>query len=237
MASTTSATNTAVTPAVNSGWLTIVTSGAVNYPPATPPGPDVDTVTPVPVGQSPLDPGQPIAVPASEGFQYDPEGVGPWPYVPEYGNAFDYAIQREQDGLPQGGLESLLPANDFPGQWNTYNGNYPGFDALSQTVDNAGWKQNIPTGRDASWNTFGQANPDNTPTWYDFGERPVMPHFAVTSADFTQSDGVGTPGVGYGNLPDWSQLGGQGNTAYETPGPPATSTPDSSGGLIEMGWA
>lgn len=240
MASTSSATNTAVTPAVSSDWLNIdTTAAAAGYGPARSPGPDQDTAPVVPAGQSPLAPDEAVQVPAAEGYQYDPEGAGPWPFVPQDWNTGQWAIQRQQGGVPQGGLESLLPQNDFPGQWNTYNGNYPGFDAMSQATDSTGWKQNVPTGRNASRNTFGQSNPDNNPTWYDFGERPVMPHFAVTSADFTQSDGgVVAPGIGYGNLPDWSQMGGQGNTAYETPGPPATSTPDSSGdGLIEMGWA
>jgi hypothetical protein len=239
MASTTSSTNAAVTPAVTSDWLTIDTTAAqAGFGPARPPGPDTSTAPVVPVGQSPLDPQQPVKVPASEGFQYEPEGVGPWPYVPDYGNAFDYQIQREQDGLPQGGLEALLPGNEFPGQWNSYNGNYAGYDALSQATDTAGWKQNVPTGRNASRNTFGQSNPDNNPTWYPFGVRPVQPHFAVTASDFTAGTVEGTPGITYGTLPDWSQTGGQGNTAYETPGPPPTTEPDSSGdGLIEMGWA
>lgn len=233
------ATNTAVQPAVDSGWLKIDTTAAeAGYGPARLPGPDPDLTPSVPVGQNPLDPGHPPMVRAAEGYQYDPEGEGPWPYLPAGGLVPQPAVQREQGGVPQGGLESLLPPNMFPGQWNSYNGAYPGFDAMSQAVDTAGWKQNVPTGRNASWNTFGQSNPENVPTWYDFGERPVQSHFAVVSADFTPADGgVVAPGIGYGTLPDWSQRGGQGNTAYETPGPPATSAPDSSGGLIEMGWA
>jgi hypothetical protein len=238
MASTTSSTNSAVQPAVSSGWLTIDTTAAqAGYGPAVPPGPDLDTVTPVPVGQSPLNPESPIRVPAAEGVQYAPEGEGPWPYLPDGGLVPQPPVQRQQDGVPQGGYESLVPPNTFPGQWNSYNAAFPGFDAQAQVTDNEGWKQNIPTGRVASWNTFGQATPVNVSTWYDFGERPVQPHYAVAATDFTSGTEQGQPGITDGSLPDWSLLGGQGNTVYETPGPPATTEPDSSGSLIEMGWA
>lgn len=237
MASTANAIGNAVAPAVSSDWLTIDTSGAVNFPPATPPGPDQDTTPVVPTAASPLT-GEPIRVPASDGYQYDPEGEGPWPYAADR-NAWLDPIQREQGGVPQGGQESRNPAVHGAGMWNTYDGAYAGFDAQSQVTDNAGWRQNVPTGRSASRNTFGQSNPGNNPTWMPFGERPVMPHLALTAADLTSDDGTfGVPGIADGSLPDWSMTGGQGNTAYETPGSPETSLPPSTGSLIDdSGWA
>lgn len=238
MASVTSSANTAVQPALNQDWLTIDTTAAqAGYGPAVPPGPDQDTPVVVPEGQGPLNPEAPVRVPSAAGWQYDPEGEGPWPYLPDGGLVPQPPIQRQQDGVPQGGQESLVPPNAFPGQWNSYNAAFPGYDAQSQVTDSEGWKQNVPTGRVASWNTFGQSNPDNNPTWYPFGERPVQPHYAITASDFTSGTVEGVPGITNGSLPEWNLLGGQGNTAYETPGPPPVTEPDSSGSLIEYGWA
>lgn len=237
--SVTSAVASPVTSAVGEDWLTIDTSAAqVGYGPAQTPGPDQDSVPVVPTPDNPL-PGQPIRVPAAEGFQYAPEGEGPWPYVPEGYNAWQAPLQRPMGGVPQGGEESLLPALDGPGMWNDYDGAYPGYDHLSQRTDNAGWFQNVPTGRSASRNTFGQSNPLNNPTWMPFGERPVTAHLAITAVDVTSDEGTfGIAGIADGGLPDWSMTGGQGNTAYETPGPPPVSEPVSTGSLIDdSGWA
>ncbi len=236
--SATGATGSAVSPAVSSDWLTVDTTAAqAGYGPATPPGPENTPPPAVPTPASPLA-AEPVRVPAAEGYQYEPEGEGPWPYVPEEGNANEWPIQRPQGGLPQGGDQSLLPKTNAPGMWAD-SVSYAGYDAQSQATDSAGWFQNIPDGRSAARNTFGQANPGNNPTWYPFGERPVRPHLAITAVDLTSDDGsAGTPGIADGSLPDWSATGGQGNTAYETPGPPPTSQPVSTGTLIDSsGWA
>lgn len=231
----------AVGPALDSGWLKVDTTAAqVGYGPAEVPGPDTGQAATVPAPASPLLPDQPAYVTPAGGEQYSPEGAGPWPFVPSEGNAGEWPIQRPEGGVPQGGAESLLPATNAPGMWNTYNGAYPGFDLQSQATDAAGWKVNTPTGRAASRNTWGQANPANNPTWPPFGERPVMPHLAIAAVDLTADDGAaGTPGIAYGGLPDWTATGGQGNTVYETPGPAPTSQPVSTGSLIDNsgGWA
>lgn len=239
MASATSAASPAVSPAVSSDWLKIDTTAAqAGYGPAEVPGPDTDTVPDVPTPQNPLAPEGTVAVPAIEAWLYDPENAGPWPSVPSEGNAGEMPIQRPEGGLPQGGSESLSPQLHAPGMWASA---VPlaGYDAQSQVTDNAGWFQNVPTGRTASWNTFGQANPENNPTWPDFGERPVQPHLAITAVDLTSDSGAtGTPGIADGSLPDWTATGSQGNTVYETPGPPPTSQPVSAGSLIDdSGWA
>lgn len=233
------AVNNAVPPAVSSDWLSVDTTAAERgWGPAQIPGPDPDKSPVVPQQESELSPSPLPRVPASSGYQYEPEGEGPWPYVLE-GNAYDYPIQRPQGGLPQGGMESELPITHAPGPWT---GVEPlqTYDARSQSTDTLGWRQNVPNDRISYRNTYGQANPLNNPTWYGYSENPVEAHLAVVGTDTTVDDApLGIAGIANGSLPDYEYLGPQGNTVYNTPGPPPVSevpaTP--AGSLIDEGWA
>ena len=72
-----------------------------------------------------------------------------------------------------------------------------------------------------------------------YTENAATAHLAITATDVSSDAGVdGAYGIGDGALPDWGGLyDSGGNTAYETPGPPATSTTQASGSIFEGGWS
>ena len=228
---------TAVPDSLSSDWLTIDTTAAERgYGPAVYGGSSEPApVVPTAVNPLPLD--QPTYVTDAEDLQYDSEGVGAWPYLPD---ASGLPIQRQQ-GPSQGLTESLQPsAGDYraSGFWGDSEP-LQTYDYVYQQTDAKGYYQNVPNDRVSSRKTWGQANPDNNPTWYPYGERPVTSHIAVRPVSFTTDDSqFGTIGFSSGSLPDWSMTGGQGNTAYETPGPPPVTQVQASPVITqESGWA
>lgn len=220
--------NKATTSAVP-GWLTVDSTAAqagyhtaqYGYP-ATP----VPPVPVVPTANNPIPADNPQYVTDSPGYQYDSEGVGAWPSLPSV-NAWDEPLQRPT-GPAQGVTETLLPsesgAYSHPGAW-AYTESMETYDATTQSTNTEGWFQNIPYIRTSHRNQWGQHNPENNPTWYPYSERPVRGRPAVTATGFTPDVAqFGTPGFVNGSLPVWSMTGGQGNTAYQTPGPPASNS-------------
>jgi hypothetical protein len=228
MANTKPAVGTAVPSAVNDDWLTIDTTAAergsgpaeYGYPS---PGPGAPVV---PTGTNPLPLDSPELAPDSDGYQVDPEGDGAWPVLPDVYNGWQAPIQRQQ-GPSQGTFESTAPSSGsfgYSGAWGRVEP-LQTWDYVYQSTDNEGWRQNITNDRSSSRRTWGQTNPGNVPTWYAYGERPVRSKMAITSAPFTSDSGqFGVIGSSDGSLPSWAMTGGQGNTSYETPGPPSTSS-------------
>lgn len=226
---TVTAASQAVAPAVSPDWLTVDSSAAqAGYHTAAHgdsyAGSEVSpSAAVVPVPGNPMPETEPEFVTNSEGYQFQSEGQGAWPSVPSQGNANQYPLQR-QEGYAQGQIEALPPVVPPKGFWSRSEP-LQTFDYVYQATDTEGWRQNVPNDRTSHRNTYGQANPENNPTWYPFGERPVTGHKAIRPVDMTADYGQGTPGASYGSLPDWSATGSQGNTEYVTPGPPATTSP------------
>lgn len=220
MSVTASATRSATASAVPQDWLPVDTIPQIG--PASHGDPQASPLAPVvPTADSPLPPPVPVTAPYGGGSLYDGEGEGAWPALPGGGNGL-VALDRG-DGFPQGIYETTAPAADGPGMWNAAQP-LQTYDEVSQATDTHGWMQNVPNGRVSSRNTFGQANPGNNPTWPGYGENPALAHLAIAAGPLTADENqFGTPGFSNGALPDWSQLGGQGNTAYETPAPPPAS--------------
>lgn len=232
---TASATRSATRPAAATDWLPIDTSAQIGPAefgdPSASPAPPVVPTAPNPL---PLQPA--VIADGYAGQAYDGDGYGAWPSLPESGDGRTWLDRG--DGFPQGELETEAPHTGAPGMWA---GAQPlqTYDHLSQNTDTSGWDQTVPNDRVASRNTFGQVNPDNNPTWYGYTENPVQAHLAIGAAPFTVDEyAAGTPGFGNGALPVWDQSGGQGNTAYETPGPaPVTAAAAVSVADPGAGWA
>lgn len=230
-----SATASATANAVPQDWLTVdnrAQIGPASYgDPKASPAPPV-----VPTAPSPLPPGTPVTAPDGGAPTYDGNGEGAWPALPAEGDGRTWLDRG--DGFPQGLLESQAPHTNAPGMWASTEP-LQTYDYLSQHVNEQGWNQNVPNGRVSARNTFGQANPANNPTWYGYGENPALAHLAIGAAPLTVDPAqAGTPGFSNGDLPVWDQMGGQGNTAYDTPAPP----PSSAAPLVSVadpaaGWA
>lgn len=238
MSATATASASATQDATPQDWLTVdETAAQRGFGPAQYGEPSASPPTPVvPTAVSPLPPGAPVTAPDAPGAVYDSDGEGAWPSLPRSGDGRT-AVDRG-DGFPQGEYETTLPRTSAPGMWA---GTEPlqTFDMLSQHTDTEGWQQNVPNARVSARNTFGQANPVNNPTWYGYGENPALAHLAITAAPLTVDEPeFGTPAFGQGALPDWSQTGGQGNTAYSTPAPPPVTSPAASTAADPAaGWA
>lgn len=112
---------------------------------------------------------------------------------------------------------------------------YAGYDAHSQSTDDKGWQQNTPSGRTAERKILQADDVGYRLHWPVTQENPVLARFAAGAVPNNSPDG--TPGVLNGSsLPDWGNLtvGGPGNIAYDTPGPPPVTGPqDQAPGL---GW-
>lgn len=232
---TASAVRKAVSPALPPGWLPVDTSAQIGPAdfgdPAASPAPPV-----VPTAPNPLPLQAPVVADGYAGQVYDGDGAGAWPALPESGDGRTWTDRG--DGFPQGLYDTEAPHTDAPGMWNSAQP-LQTYDHLSQHTDTAGWDQTVPNDRVAARNTFGQVNPDNNPTWYGYTENPAISHLAIGAADYTVDEYAnGTPGFSQGALPVWTQNGGQGNTAYTTPGPaPTTSAPVTAAADPAAGWA
>lgn len=112
---------------------------------------------------------------------------------------------------------------------------YAGYDAHSQSTDDKGWDQNTPSGRSAVRRLLGAADVGFRYLWPVTQENPVQRRLAVGAVP--NNSPAGTPGILNGaQLPDYAStaVGGPGNIAYGTPGPPAVAGPqDQAPGL---GW-
>lgn len=219
MAATQSAVRSATAAAAPGDWLAVDTAAQIG--PAAYGQPGSEPAPVVPTAPSPLPPPVPVTAPDGGALVYDGDGQGAWPSLPLEGDGRTWLDRG--DGYPQGQIESTAPRTNAPGMWAD-EADHQTYDHLSQHVDASGWDQTVPNDRVASRRTFGQANPDNNPTWYGYGENPALAHLAIGAAPLTVDPyTAGTPGFANGALPDWTMTGGQGNTAYDTPAPPPVS--------------
>jgi hypothetical protein len=214
------ATASATAAAVPRDWLTV--DKAAQIGPADYGDPQASPAPPVvPTAPSPFGLPVPVTAPDGGGALYDGGGAGAWPALPGSGDGRTW--QDRGDGYPQGVYETTIPQTRGSGFWNVAQP-LQTYDHLSQVTDTAGWFLNPPNDRVSDRNTFGQANPDNNPTWYPYSENAVTAHLAIRAAPYTaDAPAAGSPGFGNGALPDWIMSGGQGNTAYETPAPPPSA--------------
>jgi hypothetical protein len=236
MAATTSATQSATSSAVD--WLTVDTTGQIG--PAVYGDPNEANPAPkVPTAPQQYIPADEDYSPAGEDVMYEGDGSGPWTSLPHGGLVPQAPVERPVGAERQGSRATANPKTDGSGFYDNQN-SYALSDQVYQQTDTEGWEVNAPyAGRTSTRNLYGQLNPDNNPTWYDYTENPVQSKLAVTATDISSDQGVdGAYGIANGDLPPWGSLADSGgNTAYVTPGPPATSTPQASGSIFgEGGW-
>lgn len=165
-----------------------------------------------------------IAVPDGETVEYAPEGSGPWPgKTTLWGLRAQGPVDRGE-GFPQVTDEAYLANPQAPGPWSSEE-DLQTYDYVYQSTDTEGWEQNVTNDRTSYRNTFGQANPENNPTWYPYSENVVPQVTAFLASGYTADESEdGVYGFSNGALPEWDIGGSTGNTAYETPGAPATTS-------------
>lgn len=227
------AVSTSVKPALDSSWLTIDNTNG-NWSGKTPYEPDVsDAPNPkVPAGAdlSLVDQGYNFA-PDSDGVLYESTGWNSaWPGFSQ-GDWVQGPIPRPEI---QGQGDNGVRANPLPiATTNAYvdTNDLAGYDAHSQMTDNKGWDQYTLTGRSATFGIGGDSTPGFKNYWYNYGERPVEKYFANVS--------VARSGNGVDDsLPDYNNInyGGPGTVAYDTPGAPATTEPQSQAATSWNQW-
>ena len=237
MAATNSATKSATASSVT--WLPEDTTAQIG--PAVYGGGDHTPAPTVPTARKAFLPAEDDFNPVGQDAGTQPtDGLGPWTSLPAGGLVPQGPIERPWGPEHQGERESASPT--FPTVQGFYDNQqtYALSDAVYEQTDSHGTKVNAPyAGRTSVRNLYGQLNPDNAPTWMDYQENQVTSKFALVATDVSSDQGVnGAVGVGNGKLAPWGSLADSGgNTAYETPGPPATSTPSSSGSIFgDGGW-
>lgn len=147
--------------------------------------------------------------------------AGPWPAVPEESQGKEPLGTLPDDGITPAGFYRVPPKIEGLAQFKAL---LPGHDAHSQDTDNAGWDQYTPSGRTAVRQSWNQYYPGVDNFW------PLtQPNGARTRTAFGANQEVGGVVAQFGDL-----ASSGGNTAYEPPAPPATSTlaADSSAGMI-----
>lgn len=147
--------------------------------------------------------------------------AGPWPAVPEESQGKEPLGTLPDDGITPAGFYRVPPKIEGLAQFKAL---LPGHDAHSQDTDNAGWDQYTPSGRTAVRQSWNQYYPGVDNFW------PLtQPNGARTRTAFGANQEVGGVVAQFGDL-----ASSGGNTAYEPPAPPATSTQaaDSSAGMI-----
>ena len=236
MAATTRATASATSSAVTGDWLPVDKTAQIG--PAVYGDPDEDNPAPsVPTAAQAFIPADDVYSPAGEDVMYEGDGSGPWTSLPKGGLVPQGPVERPFGTERQGIREAANPDPAISGFFNNSQGHQT-YDQVYQQTDTEGWEVNTPAERVSDRWQMGQLNPDNSPTWYSYTENPALSHLAQTATDVSSDAGVdGAYGIADGSLPDWGGLyDSGGNTAYETPGPPATSTPQGSGSIYEGGW-
>lgn len=166
------------------------------------------------------------------------DGEAAWTSLGQGGLNPQPPIERAWSPERQGEREALNPVfKTVDGFYDNQN-SYALSDAVYEQTDTHGTKVNDPyLGRTSVRNLYGQLNPDNAPTWMDYQENKVTSKLALTATDVSSDQGEGTVGVGNGKLAPWGSIADSGgNTAYETPGPPATSSASASSLFSEGGW-
>jgi hypothetical protein len=202
--------------APNSAWLTQDTNptgkGPVTTGPVEPLDNPVDGTAPVDLNSSPLDWTEPELAEQAPDYFYESAfpNAGPWPDLPEEGQGKEPFGTLPPDGIVPIGSYKVPPTVEGFAQSKAA---LPGHDRHSQDVDSAGWEQYTPSGRVA----FRQGWVQNYPGVDNFW--PVtQPNLARARPARGGDQSIGGVVAQYGDLANSG-----GNTAYETPAPPAVS--------------
>lgn len=200
-------------------WLTQDTvnptgKGPVATGPVEPLDNPVDGTAPVALNPSPLDWAEPAEL-AEQAPDYFAESsfphAGPWPGLPEEPTGKEPFGTLPDDGITPAGSYKVPPKITGLAQHKAL---LPGHDAHSQDTDTAGWDQYTPSGRTAVRQSWWQDYPGVENFW------PVtQPNLARTRTAVGANQEIGGVVAQYGDLANSG-----GNTAYEPPVPPATST-------------
>jgi hypothetical protein len=147
--------------------------------------------------------------------------AGPWPELPAESQGKEPFGTLPDDGITPAGYYKVAPEITGLAQSKAL---LPGHDRHSQDVDTAGWEQYTPSGRTAVRQGWQQYYPGVDNFW------PLtQPNPARTRTAAGGDQEVGGVVAQYGDL-----ASSGGNTAYEPPAPPATTTqePASAAGTI-----
>lgn len=222
------AVTSAVPKALDGSWLQL--DSAANAGSGTGPYEPDDSGPPAPQVPEP-DTGLPLEVPdvapdATGWLHEPPHWRWNWPTFTQ-GQWTKGPVVRPVDGDP-GEPDPYEARNTlgfgYDGRTNQYlNLNeYAGFDAHSQQTDTKGWRINSPTGRSAMRRRIGDASRGFAYLWNPAAERPTPRKLARRATPGNSP--AGTPGVpDSSSLPDYGGITIGGNTAYETPAPPAVT--------------
>lgn len=214
-----------------SAWLTQDTTDPTGKGPVTT-GPveaisdPVNGTAPVDLNASPLDWQEAELAEAPPDYFYESAfpHAGPWPGIPEKDDGKEPFGTLPPDGVTPAGSYKVPPKITGLAQRKAL---HPGHDRHSQDVDSAGWEQYTPSGRTAVVQYWEQDYPGVENFW------PVTtPSLARTRMALGGNQEIGGVVAQYGDL-----ASSGGNTAYEPPAPPATSTlPPSAGGATIPQW-
>lgn len=204
--------------AANSAWLANdVTDPAGKVPVTTGPVEPVDDpvngTAPVDLNPSPLPWQEPELAEGQPDYFYSSAfpHAGPWPALPEEGDGKEPLGTWPTPPGPVPGEYKVPPAVTGLAQGRAL---LPGHDAHAQVTDTGGWDQYTPSGRTAVRQRWWQSYP---------GVENFWPVTQPTMARVRIARGADQPVAGvvaeYGGL-----AGAGGDTAYEPPQPPATST-------------
>jgi hypothetical protein len=203
--------------APNNGWLTQDTNPTGKGPVTTGPGEAVSDpangTAPVALNSSPLDWTEPELAEQAPDYFYESAfpHVGPWPALPETADGKEAFGTLVPDGIePIGYYKVPETAHGFAHT----EAHLPGHDAHSQDTDTAGWDQYSPSGRVAVRQGWAQHYPGVDNWW------PVTtPNLARARTAQGADQSIHGVVAQYGDLANSG-----GNTVYEPPAPPATST-------------
>lgn len=204
--------------APNNSWLLNDTTsptgkGPVTTGPSSAPAEAVNGTAPVDLPASPVPWEEPELAEGAPDYFYESAfpHAGPWPELPEEGAGKEPFGTLPDDGITPAGYYKVPPAIEGLTQTKAY---LPGHDAHSQDTDTAGWDQYTPSGRTAIRQGWQQHHPGVDNFW------PItQPTQARTRIAMGGNQDVGGVVAEYGGLANSG-----GNTAYEPPEPPPTST-------------
>lgn len=202
----------------SNAWLTQDTTDPTGKVPVTT-GPSEPIADPasgtaaVPLNDSPLPWNEPELAEAAPDYFAESAfpNAGPWPALPQEGDGKEPFGTLVPDGITPAGSYKVPPKVEGFAQTRAL---LPGHDAHAQLTDTAGWAQYTPSGRTAVRQGWQQNYPGVDNFW------PVTePTQARTRIARGGNQDVGGVVAQYGDLANSG-----GNTAYEPPSPPATST-------------
>lgn len=220
---------------VTNAWLTQnVTDptgkGPVQTGPVEPISDPVNATAPVGLNGFPLDWSEPELTEAPPDYFAESSfpHAGPWPGIPDAPDGKEPFGTLPDDGITPRGFYKIPPKIEGLAQRETL---HPGHDRHSQDVDNAGWEQYTPTGRQPAVVQYWEQHYPGVDNFW-----PVtQPNMALHKQAIGGNQAVGGTVAEYGGLANSG-----GNTAYE-PGAPAPVTtvppgPAAAGAIPQWGF-